>query len=97
MFSWGRNGSGQVGDGTTVIRSVPVQITDYTWVAIAAGHYHSLAIRDDGKLFAWGENNKGQLGVGDKVDRTSPVQVGTDNWLAISAGFHFSVGIKATA
>lgn len=97
LFSWGRNGSGQVGDGTTVIRSVPVQITDYTWAAIATGHYHSLAIRDDGKLFAWGENNKGQLGVGDKVDRTFPVQVGTDNWLAISAGFHFSVGIKANA
>lgn len=94
LFAWGRNGSGQVGDGTIALKNYPIQITEYTWIAVAAGHFHSLAIRDDGKLFAWGENNKGQLGLGDKIDRLFPTQVGTDNWLAISAGFHFSVGIR---
>ena len=32
------------------------------WTAIAAGEYHTLAIKSDGTLWAWGNNDYGQLG-----------------------------------
>lgn len=32
--------------------------------AVAAGHYHSLAVTFQGQLWAWGRNNEGQLGRG---------------------------------
>ena len=36
-------------------------------VAVAAGAYHSLALRGDGTVWAWGRNNLGQLGDGTKL------------------------------
>lgn len=46
-----------------------------TPVPLAAGDYHSLAIKAGGSLWAWGYNHNGQLGLGDTNDRHSPVQV----------------------
>ncbi len=42
---------------------------------VAAGHRHSLAIRDDGTLWAWGANRDGQLGDGTRIGRLESVQV----------------------
>jgi len=33
-------------------------------VAVAAGHRHSAAVTEDGRLFTWGSNRSGQLGLG---------------------------------
>ncbi|MBF0452633.1 MAG: regulator, partial [Candidatus Magnetomorum sp.] len=44
-------------------------------VQIAAGYYHSLAIKEDGSVWAWGRNNYGQLGDGTTTNKSSPVQV----------------------
>ena len=33
-------------------------------VSIAAGYYHSLALKKDGTIWAWGNNEYGQLGDG---------------------------------
>jgi len=46
---------------------------------IAAGSYHSLALKSNGTLWAWGDNGYGQLGDGTTTNRTSPVQIGTEN------------------
>ncbi len=64
--------------------------------AIAAGQYHTLALKADGSLWAWGGNWAGQLGDGTMDSRVAPVHVGTDtDWTAVAAGSAHSVGLKA--
>ena len=46
-----------------------------TMATIAAGLYHSLALKQDGTVWAWGDNDYGQLGDGTTEDRSTPVQV----------------------
>ena len=78
LWAWGYNYYGQLGDGTTTNRtSGPVQIgTGTNWAKVAAGWYHTVAIKTDGTLWAWGSNGDGQLGDGSTAtNRTSPVQI----------------------
>lgn len=77
VWAWGLNSSGQLGDGTTTNRNVPVQVTALTGpvIAIAAGEFHSLALKADGTVWAWGFNGNGRLGDGTTTNRLSPVQV----------------------
>ena len=60
---WGRNRSGQLGNGTTDSSSVEVQgITDAT--QITAGGAHTCALLQTGNITCWGYNSWGQLGNG---------------------------------
>lgn len=44
-WGWGYNGEGQLGDGTTADRSVPVAVSGLTSAtAVVAGQYHSVAL-----------------------------------------------------
>ncbi len=56
VWAWGRNESGQLGDGTEEgYSATPVHVKDLTdVVAIAAGENHSLALKGDGTLWEWG-------------------------------------------
>jgi len=57
------------------------------WAVVAAGVYHTVAIKTDGTLWVWGRNNYGQLGLGDYTVRNSPNQVGIDtDWASVAAG-----------
>jgi alpha-tubulin suppressor-like RCC1 family protein len=42
---------------------------------IAAGVYHTVALKANGTVWAWGRNYYGQLGNGSNSDRNTPVQV----------------------
>lgn len=76
VWAWGDNTYGQLGDGTTVNKSAPVQVQSLSdVVAIAAGDYHSLAVKSDGTVWAWGKNDYGQLGDGTTTQKNIPVQV----------------------
>ncbi|HLM46115.1 MAG TPA: hypothetical protein VK458_19750, partial [Myxococcaceae bacterium] len=44
-------------------------------VAVQAGSFHSLALKQDGTVWTWGDNYYGQLGDGTLTDRYSPVMV----------------------
>ncbi|MCW2927997.1 MAG: repeat-containing protein, partial [Thermoleophilia bacterium] len=70
VWAWGRNDWGQLGDGTQLQRTRPVQVSDSatpTWLglglAIASGGTHSVAIRADGSTWSWGDDQLGQLGL----------------------------------
>jgi alpha-tubulin suppressor-like RCC1 family protein len=87
---------GQLGDGTSVDKSSPVQIGALTnWKTIATKHNHSLALKTDGTLWSWGWNTYGALGDGTTVDKSSPVQVGSGtNWKFIATARNTSAAIK---
>lgn len=56
VWAWGRNSSGQLGNGTTAssVRT-PVQVKGLdNVVAIMAGKSHSMAIKADGSVWVWG-------------------------------------------
>ncbi|MGD0210399.1 MAG: hypothetical protein ABSC14_05405, partial [Desulfomonilia bacterium] len=68
-----------------------------TWVKVAAGNGHSLALKKDGTLIAWGKNNHGQLGDGTNTDRYTPVQVGLGIsfvWDSMAAGYDHSIALR---
>jgi alpha-tubulin suppressor-like RCC1 family protein len=79
VFACGRNGSGQLGDGTTTHNSTPIAIlttnigTSLPITAIAGGELHSLFLRSDGKVFACGSNGSGQLGDGTTTNKSTPI------------------------
>jgi alpha-tubulin suppressor-like RCC1 family protein len=95
LWAWGDNTVSNLGDGTSIHRSLPVQIgTDTNWSKISAGANHCLALKTDGTLWAWGYNLHGVLGNGTNNSESSPIQIGTDtNWSAISASYH-SMALK---
>ena len=65
------------------------------WREVAAGDYHTLAIRSDGTLWAWGRNDYGQLGDGTIVNKSIPTQLGIDtNWVTIDAFGYNSMALK---
>jgi len=98
LFTWGLNGSGQLGDGTTTNRSSPVQIGSSSWTALRAGRYHCAAITSIGYLFTWGNNSQrsdGRLGDGTLTNRSSPVQIGSSSWTALAAGEAHTAAIRS--
>ena len=62
LYAWGKNSNGQLGDGTVVLKSSPVQIGLETNWSLVSTWEHALGIQTDGSLYAWGRNNNGQLG-----------------------------------
>jgi alpha-tubulin suppressor-like RCC1 family protein len=96
LWTWGNSSSGQLGDGTNVQKSSPIQVPGTTWKFVSAGNYHTSAIKTDGTLWGWGYNYAGILGDGTTTDRSSPVQTvaaGT-NWKIVSSGLFSTSAIK---
>jgi alpha-tubulin suppressor-like RCC1 family protein len=88
IASWGSNGFGQLGDGTTERRLVPVAVGgsgspgSKSVMAVAGGYLHSLALLSDGSVLAWGHNSFGQLGNGLTSNETVPMAVESSGALA---------------
>lgn len=97
VWAWGRNDSGQLGNGTTSDSSVPVQVSNLSGViAIAGGGFHSLALKTDGTVWSWGRNDFGQLGNGTTSDSTVPVQISNlSGVLAIAGGGFHCLALKS--
>ena len=96
LWVWGFNAQGQLGDGTVINRSSPIQIGALTtWSQVSAGGYHTATIKTDGTLWTWGYNNAGQLGTTNVISRSSPVQVGAlTTWSQVSAGKYTTTCVK---
>lgn len=55
--------------------------------AIAAGSYHTVALRGDGSVYAWGDNRYGQ----------TTVPAGLSGVTAIAGGYRHTVALKGNA
>ena len=93
VYSWGKNTSGQLGDGSYINQLVPVLIDtsgiagSKIFISVAAGNSFSLGVTEDGILYSWGENSfTNKLGDGSGVNQSSPVLVSTSN---IASGAKF--------
>lgn len=79
VHAWGRNNGGQVGDGTTVNRTTPVQVALPAGVRaerVDVGQLHSLALGDDGRVYAWGDDfGIGRIGDGRLENAPTPVAI----------------------
>jgi alpha-tubulin suppressor-like RCC1 family protein len=81
LAAWGSNSRGQLGDGSTTNRLVPVLVSKTAVLAgktitgAAGGVGYSLARCSDGTLAAWGYNDSGRLGNGSTTDSLVPVRV----------------------
>ena len=93
VMCWGLNASGQLGNGATVNKSVPVFVKNLTGVMnLTAGSKHNCALTTDGKVWCWGENSSGQLGNGTTTNSSIPVMVQglPDQVVSFSAGEEFT-------
>jgi alpha-tubulin suppressor-like RCC1 family protein len=76
VWSWGYNAFGELGDGTTTNRQLPVPIAGPTGVvALAAGGDAAVAVTSNGTVWTWGFNQYGDVGDGTTTPRLSPVQI----------------------
>lgn len=97
---WGNNQDGQIGDGTTVQKSIPTDVVGLGSgvSAIAAGGRHTCAVLAAGGVKCWGQNLRGQLGDGTTVDRVTPATVAglTGGVSAITAGWQHTCALVTT-
>jgi len=98
VWGIGNDGNGQLGDGQTrVNRYDPIQaIGINNIVEIAAGKFHTVALKSDGTVWAFGSNGYGQLGLGTIIQANTPTKIpNLDNVIAISAGEYHSLALKS--
>ena len=88
VLAWGFNGSGQLGNGTTVNGDVPVLVSlppGTTVTAISGGNDFSVALTSTGQVYAWGYGGQGQLGNGLVTSSDVPVLVSVPPGTTITA------------
>lgn len=101
VYAWGDNIYGQLGDGTTHSRGipVPVHLPPRTKVVSAfGGGLHAIALTSAGGILAWGYNLDGELGDGTTTDRHAPVHVllrSTIKVTALAAGRYHNLALTA--
>ena len=87
----GYNSSGQLGDGTTVDKSTPVDIGLTGVQGVAGGYGHTVFLMDDGTVRTVGQNDYGQLGDGTTVQKSTPVDIGLTGVQGAAAGYYHTV------
>jgi alpha-tubulin suppressor-like RCC1 family protein len=99
VYAWGAGLEGQLGDGSTALRTAPTPVTfpaGTVVTQVSAGGDHSMALTSTGELYAWGDNSHGQLGDGTTTGSDTPVAVPAPTGLTftdISAGTSHSLAV----
>ena len=100
LWTWGYNGSGELGNNTTTEGFTPVTTFagGTNWKQVSCGRQHTVAIKTDGTLWTWGLNSEGQLGDNTTTDRSTPVTTfaGGTNWKQVACGSLHTSAIKTS-
>lgn len=76
MWCRGSNSRGQLGDGTTTLRTSPVRVGGLSGArAVDAGWRHTCAVVDTGEAVCWGGGEVGGLGDGGDRDSVHSLRV----------------------
>jgi alpha-tubulin suppressor-like RCC1 family protein len=96
---WGRNNSGQLGNGATTNSNRAVVVSGFTSGAstVTTGEDHSCALNNSGVVSCWGGNTYGQLGNGTNTSRSSPVNVSLSGTaIAVAATGYTTCALTST-
>jgi len=107
LFMWGANYDGQLGDGTTIDKFIPTEITSSfiltsadKIIQVSLGNSHSSALSTNGQIFTWGKNFYGQLGDGTTTEKFVPTKITSqfsltsgDKIIQVSLGYSFSTAL----
>jgi alpha-tubulin suppressor-like RCC1 family protein len=75
-YCWGRNGSGQLGDGTTAMRVEPTAVSaNLKFKHIAIGSDHACGISSSDEVYCWGNGNAGKLGTHSADNKLTPTKI----------------------
>jgi alpha-tubulin suppressor-like RCC1 family protein len=75
-YCWGRNSSGQLGDGTTTMRTEPVAVSGgMTFTDITIGSKHACGITTNNEVYCWGDGASGKLGTRSSDNILTPTRV----------------------
>lgn len=100
LWAWGLNSNFQIGNGTSVTATAPVQVGAVTtYQSVCACTAAFIATRTDGTLWACGLNSSGQLGDGLTTTRTAVGQVSAaTDWgsATLSGGATHFIARKST-
>lgn len=81
--------------GTGAAGATPAAAAFSTTPMVAAGAFHTVALKSDGTVWAWGQNTLGQLGNGTTTYSATPVQVlSLTDVIYIAAGYQYSIALK---
>ncbi len=101
-YCWGENGFGELGDGTTIDRSLPVPVAlpaSTPLVSLHAAGAHTCGRTAAGAVYCWGYNVHGQLGNGSTVNSSTPVAVsmpsGVASFASVMGGAEHTCGLTA--
>ena len=93
---WGRNNSGQLGNGFTTNSNTPVEAValPVAAVAVAAGDSHTCALLADTRIRCWGGNSNGAIGNNSTVQQNSPAEVfNVINAMSIAPGEFYTCAV----
>lgn len=95
LLAWGRNISGQLGDGGYEDKLTPLQVKGVNNIrSVAAGDNHTIIVKDDGTVWQWGRNTSGM-----QTSQTAPIQItGMSDTIAIGGGGYldsFTLAVKS--
>jgi len=101
LWTWGCNGSGQLGLGDREDRDRPAKTAFSNCAAVALGEDHAVAVDADGAVWAWGASRAGRLARDDAPDGSAvPLRVDIVDVARVAAGGAHSlawVGAKPPA
>ncbi|MCH2546956.1 MAG: hypothetical protein MK052_05050 [Alphaproteobacteria bacterium] len=86
-YCWGENLDGQLGDGTTVRKTVPTALSmpaGVSFTQMALGFRHTCALGNNGTTYCWGYNLDGRLGDGTYASKSVPTAVSMPSGVAFT-------------
>ena len=100
LEAWGENNFGQLGDGTMITRTSPVQVSGVlsNVINVSAGWKHAIALTSDHHAWTWGDNTEGEIGNGSTSPTgvSVPFQVpGLGTVVGVSGGDRFTAILKS--